>query len=527
MANPNALIVEVVGDTSKLTASLTKADKDLQKFAGRASSWDKRRTPQQVADDFLGDLPEKQRKLAAETAAAEERLARQTAGMTKFAVGAGVAGFAVNRLGANLNELGGNAGKFGNALSDLTSGNIVGFVKGLQSINEADPKKMAADLIGYGDAAKASKLANGLAAAGMDEFAEAARNAATQLLAVETAAHSAAAEASVAASILAAAGNDVAAFGERTDRFGRGPGAVTDSNALETASGGTFRADAAAAARRRGITRDQRNTFFDNALARELDRAQDNVSTLRKIAAEIQNEIDARTDATRKLTLGDKLVDVQRRIESSQAAAAAESARLAKERADAEERRLAELKRAAAARLQARDDLALGLQTPGAPNLRRQLDQLSDRGDISSIPNRLGSALEGARRILKRKSKDINEETRSNIASLFETIRDELNKGMSGGGPLTKTTQLSERIMAGLGLSAADERLLRARISHFNSAGVALAGSGTGSSANLTTNVVVDGKVVATTSAKYNRRTLGMNASPRNGPNAGGWTGRG
>lgn len=527
MANSNALIVEVVGDTSKLTSSLAKADKDLQRFAGRASSWDKR-SPQKVAADFLGDLPERQKQLAAETAAAEERLAAVNSRMGKMAVGAGIAGFAVNRLGANLNELGGTAGKLGGALQDLTSGNIVGFVKGLRSINETDPAKMAQDLLKYGDAAKATKLANTLAAAGFDTLAEAAKNAATQLLAVETAARSAAAEADVAAKILRAGGNEAAVFGENSGRFGRGVGAAAEEARLNRLTN-PFRDDtAAAAARRKGITQDQRNTFFDNALARELDRAQDNVSTLRKIAAEIQNEIDARSDVTRKLNLTDKLVAVQRRIEGIQTAAAQESARLAKERAEAEKERLRKLQEAADARRQARQYQAIGLGADGGEviprvaNLKKQLAQLTSRDDLGGLSSKLRTALRGAGKVLSGEMGKVTADTRSAIQDLFDAIRDELNKG--GSGPLTKTTQLSERILAGLGLSAADERILRARISHFNSAGTALAGTGSGS-INLTSQTVIDGKVVATTSSKYNRRTLTYNTRPRNGPSAGGYIG--
>lgn len=502
MANPNALIVEVVGDTTKLTKGLADATKQMNKFAGR-SKIDAGPAAKDTIDS-LHQIGVESEKTAAKEAELITKLEDSQNRMRKLAVGAGIAGLAINRVGANFTELGGNAGKLGNALQSLTSGNIVGFVKGMQSINATDPAKLGADLLKYGDAAKATEFANKAAAAGWDAMSKAARTAALEI--ANTAS-------SLDAYNLALA---------TTIHDSTSPGAIfnADQHTLRGDSGGLVKGTPI----RKGITAVQRNTFFDNAIARELNAAQDQVSSLKKVAAEIQNRIDATKDITRRLNLEDQLLDVQQRIETVQTNAAKEAARLAKERAAAEKARLAALKAAALARQQSRDDLALGLQTTGVSNLRKQLAQLTSRSDINSIPNKLANSLDGARRILNRKWDTISEDSRSNIQNLFDTIRDALNEGATGG-PLTKTTQLSENILKGLGLSAADSRTLKARLSSFNSAGTALTGAGSGSGATFVSHTVIDGKVVATTSAKYNRRTRQVNTAQRNGPNAGGYVG--
>lgn len=508
MANPNALIIEVVGDTSKLTRGLGKAERDLKRFANRASSWDRRNARTGPAGGILSDLDRDRREL--------EDLQRRLSGvgdetdavgrrMGSTALRATALGLALHVVGTNLSEAGGNAGKFGDALGKLTSGNIVGMVQALKSVDDTNIEQLTASLIEENTAARNAQIGNALLAQGLDDLGQAHLDAAAQITA---------AQASLPKNVFGTMGGLLSPFGI--------PSVNRPNPRPRLPSFGTpFPAD------RPGTTAGQRNQFFDTRIARELDRVQDlatvaaQTATLRAIAAEIQNRIDATKDITRRLNLEDQLLDVQRRAEQISTGAAKESARLAAERAAAEKERLAKLRQANLARQQSRDDLALGLQTPGVPNLRRQLAQLTSRSDIGSIPNRLAASLEGARRILNRKWSTISEDSRSNIASLFQTIRDELNQGTTGG-PLTKTTQLSENILAGLGLSTRDTRTLRARISRFNSAGVALTGTGSGAlGVTVPVTVNMDGRVVASTSAKYTRRGRQANPTQRNGPNAG------
>lgn len=72
---------------------------------------------------------------------------------------------------------------------------------------------------------------------------------------------------------------------------------------------------------RTGLTPEQRNRFFDNDLARALDRVQDSelrdqISKLNRISALITARIRVTKDVTRKLNLEDQLLDVRRRIKA-------------------------------------------------------------------------------------------------------------------------------------------------------------------------------------------------------------------
>lgn len=74
----------------------------------------------------------------------------------------------------------------------------------------------------------------------------------------------------------------------------------------------------------KGITADQRNTFFDNRISRLLDRVQDapikqQIAKLKAISGLVSQRLAATKDVTRRLTLEDKLVDIGRTIKSTQA----------------------------------------------------------------------------------------------------------------------------------------------------------------------------------------------------------------
>lgn len=71
---------------------------------------------------------------------------------------------------------------------------------------------------------------------------------------------------------------------------------------------------------RAGVVASLRNQFFDNAIARRLDRVQDiaslsgQISALKGIQATISAQIGKVKDTTRKLTLGDQVVEINRQI---------------------------------------------------------------------------------------------------------------------------------------------------------------------------------------------------------------------
>jgi hypothetical protein len=294
-----------------------------------------------------------------------------------------------------------------------------------------------------------------------------------------------------------------------------------------------------------GPSAGMRNQWFDAGIARQLDRVQDiktidgQVAALRTIAAGIQKRIDATKDVTRKLNLEDQLVAVQRQTRGLVEQQASDQATNAAQRkADRQERdrqqaeRIRQAQEAAAAAKQARQFKALGFDAdgseivPGTANLKKQLASLTGRISDSNLnlPAKLKTQLAAAQKVLRGGYGDLTKESRTRIQELFATIRGEFEKGTKDG-PLTSTTALStERILAGLGLSAADERQIRARLSHFNSAGVGLQGSGAGSQAvqvNSTVVVDLDGKTVAKNTTKHQSRSRNVNTSQRNGPSAG------
>lgn len=192
-----------------------------------------------------------------------------------------------------------------------------------------------------------------------------------------------------------------------------------------------------------------------------------------------------------------------------------------------------EIQQKALEALQSNQFRALGLTaggdalTPTVANLKKQLEQLS-KNDLSSKAegslSRIGKVLSGS-------FGKVTEETRSAIKRMFDQIRGELDKGAKtlDKGPLTKTTALSpNKILAGLGLDRDTEKLLRARLSGFNSSGLALAGkqpklSGSFSSAPVVvqSNVTVelDGDVLARSTTRAQQKAGRRNPKQKRGPN--------
>ncbi len=98
---------------------------------------------------------------------------------------------------------------------------------------------------------------------------------------------------------------------EWTMKSGRPPGTTT-------VVGGTNKGPTGAAIAA------QRNTWFDNMIARQLDRVQDlslrkQLARLRGIAAEVRERIAGTKDTTRRLTLEDKLLEILRQEKQVQA----------------------------------------------------------------------------------------------------------------------------------------------------------------------------------------------------------------
>lgn len=290
--------------------------------------------------------------------------------------------------------------------------------------------------------------------------------------------------------------------------------------------------DAAARDRAREAARraQLRNQIFDNDIARQLDRALDlgvrqQIARMTEIQGLIQKRIDVTKDVTRKLNLEDQIVAIARTKKDL-------SQQLIDDAAEAKRRAKALSDQAAATRLAqrtARQFRELGLDaegnavTPGLANLQKRIATLSERiaGTKFDTP-KLETQLARFRNVLSEGL--VPKDVRGKIDEMIRDINDAINDGTKPGGPLTSTTALSsERILAGLGLGRDTERVLRARLSHFNSAGAGLAGAGSGSATIVVqaAPVYLDGQKISANTSKHQNRTRKVNPSHRNGPNAG------
>lgn len=324
-----------------------------------------------------------------------------------------------------------------------------------------------------------------------------------------------------------------------------------------------------------GPSVEQRNTIFDNGVSRALFRAgglkiEQQLAALRKVAANLTARIAVTKDITRKLNLEDQLISVvaqQKDLRQQLAQQFTDALQFDVDRAGATKSLvddLAALKRVEANlrerlagdktnldlrqqifavqqqesdiveqqrqnridRTTARQFRELGLGadgnpvTPGVANLKKRVGSFEQavKGtflDTAKTKNQLARF----RKVLSEAL--VPKDVRAKFAEMLDDLNQQLKDHASG--PLTRTTQLNtNRIISGVaGLTPDQIRQIRANSSHFNSEGVALAGSGA-TNITIPVSVMVDGRVVAKASAKYNRRTSSLNAPQRNGPHPGG-----
>jgi hypothetical protein len=274
---------------------------------------------------------------------------------------------------------------------------------------------------------------------------------------------------------------------------------------------------------------------FDRAEFSGNDRAA--LAALDKTEALIRKRIQAQGHTNE---LERQLFDVERQraaILDNQKAQAKENAAKAKDLARETKEAAREAARAAREAQQAltqrRQFLALGLSpegnkpTPTVGNLEKQLGQLLGRDDLTKSARQ---RLKSIGRVLAGAIGDVKEPTRAAIRDLFQTIRDEFDKGGKQGGPLTKTTGLNtKKILEGLGLTPEAERELRQRLSGFNSAGIANAGNrptgggfvGGQQPVVVNTTVVLDGEKVGRSTTRHQQKDKRRNPKAKRGPRSG------
>lgn len=243
--------------------------------------------------------------------------------------------------------------------------------------------------------------------------------------------------------------------------------------------------------------------------------------TLHKNYARISREIAQTEQEIAAIKTAQNAAD-----ETARQAAKAEADRLAREAA-------ARAKRQREARLaaeQARQFRLIGLSptgddpTPTIANLRKQLAQIRSRvaaGD--DLPSKITNRFAG---IAKALHEDITPETRDAIAEFFRGIREEWKKGDDQLKPFATAGINTNRIVSGLGLTAAQARRLRARLAGATTGGQMLApGGGSvgayGMSVPVNTTVYLDGQVVGRSTKRYLSNDSLRAPMQKRGPHAG------
>jgi hypothetical protein len=184
---------------------------------------------------------------------------------------------------------------------------------------------------------------------------------------------------------------------------------------------------------------------------------------------------------------------------------------------------------------QARQFRALGLDEFGAkppPTIKNLLKQVTQLGRTDLTKNERG-VLARIRKVLVDPLRKATPETRAAAKGLIDGMRDELDPkkiDRAITGPLTKTSSLrANKLIEGLGLAPDQIRELRARLSSFNSAGLANAGttrpSGTfrgGPVTEIHTTVNLDGQVVGKSVTRSQQKDRKRNPVQKRGSRRGG-----
>jgi hypothetical protein len=271
---------------------------------------------------------------------------------------------------------------------------------------------------------------------------------------------------------------------------------------------------------------------YNLALANSIKRAAHLRTLIRADPDNVKLQKRLSTELGKQATLREQIAAAAK----SQAASDRSAAQTAKENRqqaarDAAERRRtrAENRQAATKRkqFQALGLTAEGLQpTPGSGALlRRALSLKGTPLDVGKNHRELNKIVTFLRKNFKKAGRDV----RQAILDMLNAISGAADTANKKTGPLTKTAGLNtKKIVEGLGLSPDEERALRGRLSHFNTAGRRLAGSGSRTTGGggfvddrpivVNTTVNIDGQKVATSTTKHQQKMRRRNPQQKRGP---------
>ncbi len=188
----------------------------------------------------------------------------------------------------------------------------------------------------------------------------------------------------------------------------------------------------------------------------------------------------------------------------------------------------------AAEALQAKQFRELGLSgtgdeiVPGIKNLTTRVNAALtkiDNGQLN-VSSKVAGSLRSARKTIAKEGDNLTKTTREKINEFIKAANGEDSQKV--GGPLTATTALNtNKILKGLGLGGDLAKELRTRLSKFNSAGVALSGSGVATRAGgfpvfgapgINVDVTLDGeKITKSVTVRQQKRTT-RNPTQKRGP---------
>lgn len=281
---------------------------------------------------------------------------------------------------------------------------------------------------------------------------------------------------------------------------------------------------------RRGATAEQRNAWFDAMIGRRRDMVQDvkslggQIAALRAIAQLIRERLRLTKDVTRRMTLEDLLLDVQRQIRGAQEASKARTEQAAAEREQLEKERRERERLARQTRLFR--DLGLGPGgadlAPGVAALQRRFSRIAKQIAGTSLAAKFRTQMRGIRKVLSDEFTKTDKELRDKIEQMLANIDNKLKDHAEKRGRFRAFNV--NQMLAGLGLSPDEVRALRGRLAQVGPGGT-VPGKGTGAFGMVPVVVnhqtIVDGRVVESSVTKRQQNRRRRNPPQKRGPYAG------
>jgi TP901 family phage tail tape measure protein len=277
------------------------------------------------------------------------------------------------------------------------------------------------------------------------------------------------------------------------------------------------------------LTAAQRNTFFDNDIARILLRGglgslRQQLAAINEASALVSARIKATKDVTRKQNLEDQLLQLQsqRRDVTKQIADGITQSNKDRLQAlkDANDKRIAALTSKQFKELGL--DATGNIPTPGVKSLKRRVSLIGAEiaGTTFDTP-KLQNQLAAFRKVLSEGL--VPKDVRAKIKELLDGIADELK---NSGPRFTKFRKVSQdALLNGLGLDPATKRRIEQRLAGIGPSGTVPGGTSAAfASAGAKVppiNLYIDGKKVADNTSSHQNRASRNHASSRRGPYAG------